>query len=133
MRSRPCPYCGAELAIVHVHGHGQCARCGTNLEPCCGGADALDEAGEGGSSWQLGPDLLQRVFEQLGSVGRSVTADSLRLALARALDASLQHADDVLELAVRLGRLVRTGAVYRLPDDTDAEVVPPAPLPPTDG
>lgn len=33
-----CPYCGFQLEIVWVHGHGQCAKCGTNIDPCCGGA-----------------------------------------------------------------------------------------------
>lgn len=31
-----CPTCGVlPLALVWVHGHGQCARCGQNVEPCC--------------------------------------------------------------------------------------------------
>ncbi|MCU0688994.1 MAG: hypothetical protein MUE97_04555 [Phycisphaerales bacterium] len=31
-----CPMCGdGPVRIVHVHGHGQCARCGANIEPCC--------------------------------------------------------------------------------------------------
>ncbi|MFM1831960.1 MAG: hypothetical protein RLZZ461_276 [Planctomycetota bacterium] len=32
---RRCPWCGADAPVVHVHGHGQCAACGTNREPCC--------------------------------------------------------------------------------------------------
>lgn len=32
-----CPYCGAALEVVWVHGHGQCRQCGTNIDPCCGG------------------------------------------------------------------------------------------------
>lgn len=31
-----CPYCQHDR-IVYVHGHGQCARCGVNIEPCCDG------------------------------------------------------------------------------------------------
>ncbi len=31
-----CPYCRHDQ-VVHVHGHGQCARCGINIEPCCDG------------------------------------------------------------------------------------------------
>ncbi len=30
-----CPYCGHPRALVYVHGHGQCAHCGCNIEPCC--------------------------------------------------------------------------------------------------
>jgi hypothetical protein len=33
-----CPFCGAPAPIIWVHGHGQCAFCGTNREPCCDGA-----------------------------------------------------------------------------------------------
>lgn len=32
-----CPTCGHPLRIVHVHGHGQCGACGTNIQPCCDG------------------------------------------------------------------------------------------------
>lgn len=43
--ARPCPACGRELFVVDVHGHGQCAACGVNIDPCCQGASgdlALD-------------------------------------------------------------------------------------------
>jgi hypothetical protein len=33
-----CPMCGYPLELVWVHGHGQCARCGTNVQSCCEGA-----------------------------------------------------------------------------------------------
>lgn len=33
-----CAWCGAPLQLVWVHGHGQCAACGINCDPCCGGA-----------------------------------------------------------------------------------------------
>lgn len=43
-----CVYCGSPLQVVWVHGHGQCARCGVNVDPCCGGAPLDEEtAGEG--------------------------------------------------------------------------------------
>jgi hypothetical protein len=32
-----CYYCGYEGEIIWVHGHGQCARCHTNIDPCCQG------------------------------------------------------------------------------------------------
>jgi len=40
---RRCPMCGSTAAPVEVHGHVQCATCGVNIDPCCGGAP-LDEA-----------------------------------------------------------------------------------------
>lgn len=30
-----CVACGRPYAVVYVHGHGQCAHCGVNTEPCC--------------------------------------------------------------------------------------------------
>ena len=30
-----CPWCGRRATIIPVHGHGQCAACGVNREPCC--------------------------------------------------------------------------------------------------
>lgn len=30
-----CPACGHHAPVIYVHGHGQCARCGVNTEPCC--------------------------------------------------------------------------------------------------
>ncbi|MFM2130240.1 MAG: hypothetical protein RL477_1786 [Pseudomonadota bacterium] len=35
----PCPRCGARAGMVWVHGHGQCAACGSNVHDCCQGAD----------------------------------------------------------------------------------------------
>jgi hypothetical protein len=32
-----CFFCGAPQLLVHVHGHYQCATCGTNAMPCCDG------------------------------------------------------------------------------------------------
>ncbi len=37
-RMSRCPACGYQAATVWVHGHGQCGRCGVNIDPCCGGA-----------------------------------------------------------------------------------------------
>jgi hypothetical protein len=34
---RRCTYCGATSPLVWVHGHGQCANCGINVEECCQG------------------------------------------------------------------------------------------------
>ncbi|TVR28595.1 MAG: hypothetical protein EA390_11630 [Balneolaceae bacterium] len=32
-----CLYCGQPAGLVWVHGHGQCAACGTNVDECCRG------------------------------------------------------------------------------------------------
>ncbi len=32
-----CLYCGSTKGLVWVHGHGQCANCGINVEECCRG------------------------------------------------------------------------------------------------
>ena len=32
-----CDYCGRITERVRVHGHEQCAFCGTDVEPCCNG------------------------------------------------------------------------------------------------
>ena len=32
-----CSWCGTQTKIIWVHGHGQCANCGTNIEECCKG------------------------------------------------------------------------------------------------
>lgn len=32
-----CDYCGNDLEIVWVHGHGQCKICKINIEECCRG------------------------------------------------------------------------------------------------
>ncbi|QTD47888.1 hypothetical protein [Sulfidibacter corallicola] len=37
-----CPWCSTPLNIVWVHGHGQCAACGINMEPCCSGSPTED-------------------------------------------------------------------------------------------
>ena len=34
---RRCNYCGAQAPLVWVHGHGQCANCGINVQECCQG------------------------------------------------------------------------------------------------
>jgi hypothetical protein len=38
-RSR-CAWCGSARPPVAVHGHVQCASCGINIDPCCGGEQA---------------------------------------------------------------------------------------------
>lgn len=112
---RRCSFCGAALEVVHVHGHGQCARCGTNVDPCCAGASALDEVdASGGNGCRLAPELLPRLFDQLGGRTATVTQQSLLLALAQALDAPLDEARMVMRTAHELGALHLEGDFARL-------------------
>lgn len=32
-----CLWCGSRAGLVWVHGHGQCATCGLNVDECCRG------------------------------------------------------------------------------------------------
>lgn len=38
-----CIYCGQTKSIVWVHGHGQCAHCGINVDECCRGESCETE------------------------------------------------------------------------------------------
>jgi hypothetical protein len=111
-----CGYCGHEGAPVPVHGHGQCERCGTNIEPCCSGASA---AGEAAATTVIDaapdPQLFPRLFEQLGGASATVTSDALLFALTQRLGSDLDEARVVLEAAERLGVVTRAGpALHRL-------------------
>ena len=37
-----CDWCGYVGEGVFVHGHTQCARCRTNIDPCCSGQSAIE-------------------------------------------------------------------------------------------
>lgn len=111
-----CHYCGYDGAAVPVHGHGQCARCGTNIEPCCSGEQASNDAAPtAGMIGSIHPELLVRTFAGLGGAGVTVTAETLRLALAQRLGSDLEDASLLIEAAERIGQLVSTGpGCYRL-------------------
>lgn len=116
MSKTRCSYCGHEGAPVPVHGHGQCERCGTNIEPCCSGANAAEEAGAT-PGIDTGPDpgLLARTFLALGGPEVTVTGDALRFALAQRLGTDLDDARLVLEAAERVGLVVPVpGDLFRL-------------------
>jgi hypothetical protein len=99
--------------MVHVHGHGQCARCGTSVEACCTGAgDEVEE--EDGVLQPIDPRLFGRLFEHLGGPRATVTRESLVQALAHRLGVSLDEAQDVLETGAQLGLVVLHGDVVRL-------------------
>ena len=100
---------------MHVHGHGQCAACGTNVEPCCGGAGG--EAGESPTLHPLdaNPQLFERLFEGLGGPKATVAEDALAFALAQRLGVDLDDARLLVEAGVRSGRLIAaTGNSYRI-------------------
>jgi hypothetical protein len=99
-----CPYCGHRGAAVAVHGHSQCARCHTNIGPCCGGADAGTEAATN-AGVEAGPDphLFVQLFAHLGGAHATVTTQSLLFALTQRLGTDLDEARLVLEAAERVG------------------------------
>ena len=115
--ARPCPFCGQTLAVVHVHGHGQCANCGTNVEPCCGGAANGDAQVDGGApELEADPQLFVRVFAQLGGAGATVSGDALRFALAQWLGIDLDAAAVVIDAGVHTDKLVAASVqAFRLP------------------
>lgn len=112
-----CTYCGARLVIVHVHGHGQCSHCGTNVEPCCSGASPEDA--EGAVEWAevaADPKLFERVFTHLGGSRASVSRESLCFALGQWLGLGMEEALVVLDAGVHTGKLLTAGPdTYRLP------------------
>jgi len=106
-----CPYCGHRGPVVTVHGHGQCARCHNNTEPCCSGADAAGEAAASdGIDTGPEPHLFERVFAQLGGTEATVTTAALLFALTQRLGTDLDDAKLVLEAAERVGILQPVGS-----------------------
>jgi hypothetical protein len=104
VNAQPCPWCGARSEPVRVHGHGQCAACGNNIEPCCTGANALDEAAATPAiDTAPGPAMFARLFDHLGGAHATVTGEALRFALAQHLGTDLDDAGIVLEAAERVG------------------------------
>lgn len=39
-----CCYCGKEVKVIWVHGHGQCEHCKTNIDECCRGENLVKQA-----------------------------------------------------------------------------------------
>ena len=37
-----CIWCGSVTQLIWIHGHGQCAICGTNIDECCRGEFCKD-------------------------------------------------------------------------------------------
>lgn len=107
-----CPWCGFLAPVVHVHGHGQCTVCHTNIEPCCAGdngGDACTASSRGGPAPDTPPSLFPQLFDALGGRDRTVTQQALLFALSQRLDCDLDDARLVLEAAERIG-LIRTVA-----------------------
>ena len=110
----PCPACGLRAGVEHVHGHGQCLACGTNVDPCCTGDTGNDAATTtrrepGTGPGDTPPALFPLLFQRLGGERATVTTDALLFAMTQRLDCDLDEARLVLEAAERIG-LVRTQA-----------------------
>lgn len=110
-----CPACGADVPLVHVHGHGQCTACGSNVEPCCAGAGSeADE--QGGPEIGVAPALFSVLFDGLGGRSATVTESALLHALAARQGVGLDDARIVLEAGLHVGAVTLAGAAcYRLP------------------
>jgi hypothetical protein len=109
---RPCPACGAPLQLVWVHGHGQCAVCGTNVVPCCMGAG--DEADQhGGGPGALAVEDVLDGFERAGAGAQAITEDALIHALTTRHEVSHDAAKAAIARAVGLRRLGQAGRVVR--------------------
>jgi hypothetical protein len=115
MKPFHCPYCGMLADVVHVHGHGQCSRCGTNVEPCCSGASPEEPAAAGAIAILPDPTVLERVFQTLGNATATHSETALRHALVQRLACDLDYAGLVLQAAVKLGLLDAHAGGFRLP------------------
>ena len=114
--ARTCPFCGSAAAVVHVHGHGQCAQCGGNVEPCCAGSGHDDvDTGLGHAELEADPRLFPRLFAQLGGEQATVARDALLFGLAQWLGIGLDEAAIVAEAGVRASKLQAAGdGAFRL-------------------
>ena len=112
----PCPWCGARVQPVAVHGHGQCSACGGNVAPCCDGASPGDEARRTAEDrLTADPGLFARLFERLGGSDATVTTDALLFALVDSQDTDLEGARLIVQAGAHTGRLATAGhECYRL-------------------
>jgi hypothetical protein len=112
-----CPYCSARLRVVHVHGHGQCAVCGTSIDPCCTGAGPGEASAAPPLHRDLAadPQLFARVFAALGGSEATVTAEALAFALVQRQAVGLDDANLLIEAGLHTGKLrVAVAGAYRL-------------------
>lgn len=102
---------------MHVHGHGQCARCGSNVEPCCAGAGDEAELALPLPVPAAEPALpLPALFAALGGRDLTVTQDALVHAVCCQLGCDRLAACERLLHEVAAGRLQRIGhGWFRLP------------------
>ena len=123
----PCPWCGSTRGAVRVHGHGQCADCKTNIEPCCAGDNANDAACNtmGSAVKNTGAQLFPSVFDSIGGPQATVTTDALVFGLCTRLGSDYDQAKALIEVAERIGILLtKPPGVHRLRDVATSAVDP---------
>jgi hypothetical protein len=62
-----CLFCSSQVQLIHVHGHYQCPKCGTNAMPCCDG----DNCDTNLQLQVLQPDKADQQVNRLDELNRS--------------------------------------------------------------
>ena len=118
--------------VVHVHGHGQCLSCNTNIQPCCAGDSTNDAGSQIQTNWatNTAPQLFAKVFDALGGSDATVTTDALLFVLMNRLGSDLDEARLVLEAAEKVGIIrTKTAGNHSLQDVVPSPVDPTGPAP----
>lgn len=112
MTDTVCPACSAPLQLVWVHGHGQCANCGTTIVPCCTGAgQEADEQIDAPEPVEV-DDVLD-AFAACSGGHETTTLDSLVLVLHERHHCTHDAAMAAITRAVSLRRLSLQGKLVR--------------------
>ena len=118
--------------VVHVHGHGQCLSCNTNIQPCCAG-DSTNDAGrqcQTKAGTDAAPQPGAPACAPPGGSDATVTTDALLFVLMNRLGSDLDEARLVLEAAEKVGIIrTKTAGNHSLQDVVPSPVDPTGPAP----